>query len=162
MSLSFDKIEAGLLEATVRRALRHGGDYADVYVEDRRSLGLTLDDGKIERTSGGHDYGAAVRLTIGDRTYHAYSDEVSEDDLGSAADAVAAALRGSAASTAQIAALGSVREEPRLHARLPAPRDRRDRDRRPTCCASVTRRRAATTPPSARSRPATSRGVSAC
>jgi TldD protein len=114
VSLAFDQIEAGLLQETVARALRHGGDYADVYVEDRRSLGLTLDDGKIERASGGHDLGAAVRVTSGDRTYHAYTDDLSEGDLAAAADAVAAALRGG--SPAKAALLGNVRAEPSLHA----------------------------------------------
>ena len=112
--MKFDDLDPDLLRATIQRALRHGGDFAEVYVEDRRSLSLALDDGKIERTSGGHDYGAAVRLTVGDRTYHAYTDEVTEADLNAAADAVAAAIGAGVAGSA--AELGNLRSEPGLHA----------------------------------------------
>ncbi len=57
--VAFDR---GLLEATLARALRHGGDFAEVYVEDRDSISLRLEDGRIEQTSGGRETGAAVRL----------------------------------------------------------------------------------------------------
>jgi TldD protein len=112
--MKFDGLDPGLLRTTVQRALRHGGDFAEVYVEDRRSLSLSLDDGKVERPSGGHDYGAAVRLTAGDRTYHAYTDEVTEHDLSAAADAVAAAAGAGAPGSS--AALGNLRSDPGLHA----------------------------------------------
>ena len=54
--------DTGLLHATIARALRRGGDFAEVFVEDRDSLGLRLEDGRIEQTSGGREIGAAVRL----------------------------------------------------------------------------------------------------
>ncbi len=86
---SFD---TGLLEATIAKALHRGGDFAEVYVEDRESLGLRLEDGRIEQTSGGRELGAAVRLLSGEHTYYAYSDAVDEAGLLAAADAVAAAV----------------------------------------------------------------------
>ncbi|MGE5229001.1 MAG: PmbA/TldA family metallopeptidase, partial [Deltaproteobacteria bacterium] len=82
---SFD---TALLRATMERALRRGGDFAEVFVEDRESLGLRLEDGRIEQTSGGRETGAAVRLLSGERTYYAYSDAVDEAGLTAAADAV--------------------------------------------------------------------------
>jgi TldD protein len=81
-----------LLEATIARALRRGGDFAEVYIEDRESLGLRLEDGRIEQTSGGRECGAAVRLLAGEHTYYAFSDEIDEEALTKAADAVAAAV----------------------------------------------------------------------
>ena len=86
---SFD---TALLRATMERALRRGGDFAEVFVEDRETLGLRLEDGRIEQTSGGRETGAAVRLLSGERTYYAYSDAVDEAGLTAAADAVAAAV----------------------------------------------------------------------
>ena len=86
---SFD---TALLHATIERALRRGGDFAEVFVEDRESLGLRLEDGRIEQTSGGRESGAAVRLLAGEHTYYAYSDAVDEAGLTAAADAVAAAV----------------------------------------------------------------------
>jgi TldD protein len=108
---AFDK---GLLEATLSRALRHGGDFAEVYVEDRDGMGLRLEDGRIEQTSGGREAGAAVRLLLGERTYYAYSDELDEAGLSAAADAVAAAAR-TGDSGAGIVHLGAVRSLPRAH-----------------------------------------------
>jgi len=75
--------DTGLLHATIERALRRGGDFAEVFVEDRESLGLRLEDGRIEQTSGGREVGAAVRLLSGERTYYAYSDAVDEAGLRS-------------------------------------------------------------------------------
>jgi len=106
--------DAGLLEATLARALRRGGDFAEVYVEDRDSTGLRLEDGRIEQTSGGREAGAAVRLLSGERTYYAYSDALDEAGLSAAADAVAAAER-SGAGGADVVHLGAVRSLPGAH-----------------------------------------------
>ena len=108
---AFDR---GLIEATLARALRHGGDFAEVYLEDRDSMNLRLEDGRIEQTSGGREAGAAVRLLSGERTYYAYSDAVDEAGLFAAADAVAAAER-SGAGGAEVVQLGAVRSLPGAH-----------------------------------------------
>src|SRR5450759_2868344 len=103
--------DAGLLQATIARALRRGGDFAEVFVEDRDSLGLRLEDGRVEQTSGGREVGAAVRLLSGEHTYYAYSDAVDEAGMTAAADAVAAAVRAGDGGSAVIA-LGLVRSDP--------------------------------------------------
>jgi TldD protein len=105
---SFDR---GLLQATMSRALLRGGDFAEVYVEDRESLGLRLEDRRIEQTSGGRELGAAVRLLSGEHTYYAYSDAVDEAGLMAAADAVAAAVSAGSAG-AGVLVLGPVRSDP--------------------------------------------------
>ncbi len=107
---AFDR---GLLQATIARALRRGGDFAEVYVEDRDSLGVRLEDGRIEQTSGGREVGAAVRLLSGEHTFYAYSDAVDEAGLSAAADAVAAAVRDGGAQA--VVELGAVRSEPGRH-----------------------------------------------
>jgi TldD protein len=104
---SFD---SHLLSATIERALRRGGDFAEVFVEDRESLGLRLEDGRIEQTSGGRETGAAVRLLSGERTYYAYSDAVDEAGLAAAADAVAAAVSAGGQGP-HITDLGAVRSD---------------------------------------------------
>lgn len=104
-------LDTGLLSATIERALRRGGDFAEVFVEDRASLGLRLEDGRIEQTSGGRETGAAVRLLSGERTYYAYSDSVDEAGLSAAADAVAAAVTVGAPGP-EIVDLGAVRTDP--------------------------------------------------
>lgn len=106
--------DVALLQAVLARALRHGGDFAEVFLEDRRSLGLRLEDGRIEQTSGGREIGAGVRLLAGERTYYAYSDAVDEPGLTAAADAAAAALRTAMAGPALVD-LGAARSDPGRH-----------------------------------------------
>lgn len=106
--------DPALLERTIARALRRGGDFAEVYVEDRATLGLRLEDGRIEQTSGGREVGAAVRLLCGERTFYAYSDEVDEGALTAAAEAVAAAASGGAPGSSAVE-LGAVRSAPGKH-----------------------------------------------
>ncbi len=114
--------DTGLLRATIERALRRGGDFAEVFVEDRDSLGLRLEDGRIEQTSGGRETGAAVRLLSGERTYYAYSDAVDEAGLSAAADAVAAAVSAGAQGP-EIVDLGAVRADPGKNPVLTPPGD---------------------------------------
>ena len=114
--------DTGLLRATIERALRRGGDFAEVFVEDRDSLGLRLEDGRIEQTSGGRETGAAVRLLSGEHTYYAYSDAVDEAGLSAAADAVAAAVSAGAQGP-EIVDLGAVRADPSKHPVLTPPDD---------------------------------------
>jgi TldD protein len=105
--MRFDDLSSDLLHATIDRALRRGGDFAEVFVEDRRSLGLSLEERRVERAAGGREAGFGVRLTSGERTFYAYSDEIDEANLERAADAVASAVRGGG--SAQASDLGEVR-----------------------------------------------------
>ena len=114
--------DTGLLQATIARALRRGGDFAEVFVEDRDSLGLRLEDGRIEQTSGGREVGAAVRLLSGEHTYYAYSDALDEAGLAAAADAVAAAVRAGAAGP-EVIDLGRGARRPRRATRCVTPPD---------------------------------------
>jgi TldD protein len=106
--------DVALLQATIARALRRGGDFAEVFVEDRDSLGLRLEDGRIEQTSGGREVGAAVRLLSGEHTYYAYSDALDEAGMTAAADAVAAAVRAGDGGSSVID-LGAVRSDRGRH-----------------------------------------------
>ena len=57
--------DSGLLDAVVSAAARGGGRRAEVFVEDRSSLSLRLEDGKIEDAVSGVDRGASVRVIRG-------------------------------------------------------------------------------------------------
>jgi TldD protein len=90
LSLVHPELAARVLE----RALRRGGDLAELYAEDRHGFGLSLDDGKVERPQDGRERGACVRLVRGDSTYYGYVDGLREDDLLRVAGSVAEAVRG--------------------------------------------------------------------
>ncbi len=76
-------------------ALRSGGDLAEIYVEDRTSLSLAMEDSKIENAVRGEDRGAGVRVFFGNLVTYAFTDDLSENSLISAARAAAAAAKGS-------------------------------------------------------------------
>ena len=97
-------LQRELAERVIERALRHGGDFADLYVEDRRSFSLALDDGRVERPQSGAELGAAVRVVAGDATYFGHVDGLAEEDLMRVAESVAGALGGEARSPQALSA----------------------------------------------------------
>lgn len=87
-------LEESVIQRVLGAALRTGGDFAEIFVEDRRSSSALLDDGKIEELSSGRDRGAGIRVIVGDTTGFAHTADLSESGLRSAAEAAAAAARG--------------------------------------------------------------------
>ncbi len=86
-------VEPATIEATLAAALRSGGDFAEVFVEDRRSTGISLDDGKIEQLSSGRERGAGIRVVVGETTGFAHTADLSAAGLHAAAEAAAAVAR---------------------------------------------------------------------
>ena len=80
----------------LRAARRHGGSFAEVFVEERSSTSIRLDDGKVEELTTGLDRGAGVRVAQGTSYGYAYSNRLDRDSLLQAAEAASAALRGDA------------------------------------------------------------------
>ncbi len=88
-------VDDALMERTVHRALRRGGDFAEVFAEDRQTTTARLDDRKVEELVSGRLRGAGIRVVRGDTTGFAHTADLSEDGLAAAADAAAAATLGS-------------------------------------------------------------------
>jgi predicted Zn-dependent protease len=69
-----------LNEETVNRilaeALRRGGDFADLFAEQRFRTSIILDDGKIDSVTYGYPRGAGVRVVRRSQTGYAFSDEI--------------------------------------------------------------------------------------
>ena len=74
--------------------MRTGGEFAEVFVEDKRSSSAVLDDGRVEELTSGRDRGAGIRVVVGDTTGFAHTADLSEAGLSAAAEAAAAAARG--------------------------------------------------------------------
>ena len=87
-------VDAELAHRIVPRALDRGGDFAELFCEDRSGFSLSIDESRIERAQRGSDRGAGVRVVTGETTYFAHVDGLAEADLERAADAAAAALSG--------------------------------------------------------------------
>ena len=80
--------------AILRKALRNGGDFSDLYVERSAPLSIVCEDNRIEKVISGVDCGAGVRVVFGQRTAYAYTNVLSETSLLELADAVSQAVAG--------------------------------------------------------------------
>ncbi|WP_419924878.1 TldD/PmbA family protein [Candidatus Poriferisocius sp.] len=87
-------IDESVVAGTLSEALRTGGEFAEVFVEDRRSSSALLDDGKVEELTSGRTRGAGIRVVAGETTGFAHTSDLSENGLAKAARAAAAAARG--------------------------------------------------------------------
>src|SRR5262245_1688833 len=87
------------LSATLDHALRSGGDFAEVFVEDRRATNGRFDDGRVEELVSGRDRGAGIRVVRGDTTGFAHTADLSREGLLHAAEAAAGAARGGGGGT---------------------------------------------------------------
>ena len=76
-----DLFEAGLAERVIARALSRGGDFAELYAEQRASFSVSLDDRKVESAQTGIELGASVRVIAGEATYFGHVDGLEEPDL---------------------------------------------------------------------------------
>src|SRR5438094_2825089 len=86
-------IDESVVQRVLGSALRTGGDFAEVFVEDRRSSSAHLDDGKVEELTSGVDRGAGIRVVVGETTGFAHTADLSENGLRTVAEAAAAAAR---------------------------------------------------------------------
>jgi TldD protein len=84
-------IDQDTLTRVLGAATRTGADFAEVFVEDKRSTSAGLDDGRIEQVTSGRDRGAGIRVVKGDTTGFAHTADLSEAGLRAAAEAAAAA-----------------------------------------------------------------------
>ncbi len=87
-------IDSSVVDRVLGEALRTGGDFAELFVEDRRTSTASLDDGKVEELSSGRDRGAGIRVVVGETTGFAHTADLSEAGLRAAAGAAAAVARG--------------------------------------------------------------------
>ncbi len=87
-------IDKAVLDRVIRRALERGGEFAEVYLENRISRNILLEEGKFKSAEFGISQGAGVRVIAGDKTGYAYTDDLSEDRLRRAAEVASYVAQG--------------------------------------------------------------------
>ncbi len=87
-------LDEAVIQRVLGSALRSGGEFAEIFVEDKRSSSARLDDGKVEELSSGRDRGAGIRVVVGETTGFAHTADLTEAGLRAAAQAAGAAARG--------------------------------------------------------------------
>ncbi|MCD9623788.1 TldD/PmbA family protein [Rhabdothermincola salaria] len=96
-------IDEAVIDRVLGTALRTGGEFAEVFAEDKRSSSALFDDGKVEELTSGRDRGAGIRVVVGDTTGFAHTADLTEAGLRTAAEAAAAAARGGGGGTRTVA-----------------------------------------------------------
>ncbi|MBT4676715.1 MAG: TldD/PmbA family protein, partial [Acidimicrobiaceae bacterium] len=80
-------LDPQILLDTLGVAVATGGEFAEVFVEDRRSISALLDDRRIEELTSGRDRGAGIRVVVGETTGFAHTADLSPAGLRAAATA---------------------------------------------------------------------------
>jgi TldD protein len=75
-----------ILANVIARALEKGGDFADVYLENRISRQIVMEESIFKGGLYGISQGAGVRVISGNKTGYAYTDEITEEKLLRAAE----------------------------------------------------------------------------
>lgn len=83
-----------LVEEVLTAAVSTGGDFAEIFVEDRDNTHLSLVGGKLEKSVSGKDYGIGIRIFNGLRSVYAYTNNSSRDNLIKVAKEAALAIKG--------------------------------------------------------------------
>jgi TldD protein len=86
-------LEDAIVRKVLGTALATGGEWAEIYAEDRLSHSIRLEDRRVEELVTGRDRGAGVRVVRGTSTAYAYTNRLDQDSLLEAARVAAAALR---------------------------------------------------------------------
>lgn len=94
-------IKSSIVNAVLDEALRTGGDFSELYLQDTESNTLSMIDGKVENANYNRKVGAGVRVLSGTRSAYAYTADTSDEALIAAARAAASALKGTKASEAK-------------------------------------------------------------
>ena len=84
-------------EQVLHEALRTGGDFAEIFCEDRHSGAMGLVDGHVESASTVRSHGAGIRVYDGLNSVYVHTNDTSPSGLIAAARKAADAVDGSAA-----------------------------------------------------------------
>lgn len=87
-------IDKDILKEILAVALDNGGEFADIFVERRRTSAIFCEDDRIERVNSGLDVGAGIRVIQGQSTAYAYTNDLSVSGLREAAAIASHAVEG--------------------------------------------------------------------
>lgn len=69
------------LESAVRSLVTAGGEFADVFYEERTGTTVVFENGRVDRIRQGIDKGIGIRIVRDKRTFYAYSTDLSSRSL---------------------------------------------------------------------------------
>ena len=88
------ELDAQVLNRTIKQALTKGGEFAEVYLENRITRTIIMEESKFKSAVFGINQGAGVRVLSGDKTGYAYTDDINEEKLLRAAEVASYVAQG--------------------------------------------------------------------
>ncbi|MFM9138307.1 MAG: PmbA/TldA family metallopeptidase, partial [Actinomycetota bacterium] len=86
-------VDPDVIARVLAKGRSTGAEFAEIFVEDKRSTTAGLDDNKVEQVNSGRDRGAGIRVIAGETSGFAHTSDLSEKGLLAAAEAAAQAAR---------------------------------------------------------------------
>lgn len=69
------------IERVLQAALSRGGDFAEIYMEESKSSGIALINGRVEKASAGIDFGLGIRILEKTKCVYVFSNDIREENL---------------------------------------------------------------------------------
>ncbi|MBE1554179.1 TldD/PmbA family protein [Sporosarcina limicola] len=92
-------IKQSIIENVLEAALSTGGDFSEVFIEDKFTNMMELQGGKIEKSISGRDFGIGIRIFSGLQSIYTYTTDFTEEGLVNAAKRAALAIKGGGSGT---------------------------------------------------------------
>ena len=89
-------LDQNIAREVLQEAVRTGGDFAEIFVEDRIDNTLMMRSGRIETANTGRLHGAGVRVFYGTNAVYVHTNDTSREGLMACARQAAAAVKGGA------------------------------------------------------------------
>ncbi|WP_420267010.1 TldD/PmbA family protein [Candidatus Magnetominusculus dajiuhuensis] len=86
-------------DSLIKTAMSAGGDYGDIFLEDRTPLVIQMEDDKIEKITTGIERGVGIRIVYDNKTAYAYTNDLTKDTLLETARSLTRAVKANAVST---------------------------------------------------------------
>lgn len=99
-------LNKNLVSEVLATALQ-GGDFAELFMEDKYGSSLAMVSGRVETGISGRDYGVGIRVFAGVNSVYAYTNDTSRENLLKVARDAAAALKSAVSGTVMDFRIGS-------------------------------------------------------
>lgn len=87
-------LKKSLVENVLAAALEQGGEFAEIFFENRKVNAIGMISSRVESLTRGTDYGIGIRIIQGLNTVYAYTNDLREENLIQIARHASAALNG--------------------------------------------------------------------
>ena len=77
-------LDRNIAAEVLARAVKTGGDFAEIFMEDNTSSNMTLKSDRIESLGTAREHGAGIRVFEGTRAIYVYTNDTSREGLNPA------------------------------------------------------------------------------